>query len=58
MDLRNIKNIFECLENKDMFLLKYLQKISKRILSINVETLENHENLIFFLKTHSGNSIA
>lgn len=39
IDLRNIKSIFECLENKDMFLLKYLQKLAKNILSLNVGSL-------------------
>jgi|LakMenEpi03Aug12_release.lakeMendotaPanAssembly.Ray.scaffolds.fasta_scaffold4731266_1 hypothetical protein len=33
-DIRNVKNIFECLENKDLFLLKYLQKLCKKIMTI------------------------
>lgn len=57
-DIKNIKDIFECIENKDLFLLKYMQKLAKRIMSLKVETLENHENLIFYLKMHSGNKLA
>ncbi len=41
-----------------MFLIKYLQKLAKRIMSLSVEGIVNHEHLIYYLKLHSGNKIA
>jgi hypothetical protein len=38
-DIRSIKNIFEFLENKDLFLMKYLQKLAKRLMNLGIETL-------------------
>lgn len=38
-DVRNVKNLFECIENKDLFLIKYLQKLSKRIITLTNESL-------------------
>lgn len=56
-DVMNIKGLFECLENKDVFLMKYLQKLSRKIMTITPDGIENHENLIYHLKIHSANKI-
>jgi hypothetical protein len=37
--------------------MKYLQKLAKRLMNLGIETLENHENLIYYLKMHSGNKL-
>ena len=38
-----------------MFMFKYIQQLSRRILSLGVEGLGNHDRFVYFLKIHSGN---
>lgn len=53
-EVRNIINVFSCLSNKDEFLIKYLQRLCRRILSLSVEALSNHQHFVKQLKNHSG----
>ncbi len=32
--IKNIMNIFVCVENKDLFLMRYTQKLAKKVLTI------------------------
>lgn len=32
--MKNVMNIFVCLQNKDLFLMRYTQKLAKRLLII------------------------
>jgi hypothetical protein len=41
--IKNIMAIFVCIENKDMFLMKYTQKLAKKLLSITPDSVKNHE---------------
>jgi hypothetical protein len=41
--IENVMGIFVCIENKDLFLMKYSQKLAKKILSVSPETIKNHE---------------
>jgi hypothetical protein len=34
--------IFVCIENKDLFLLKYTQKLAKRMLTTSPEGIKSH----------------
>ena len=54
-EVRNMVNIFACLENKDLFLLRYLQKLARKILTLSPDGLANHEHFVYQLKLHSGN---
>lgn len=42
-EVRSIITIFNCLQNKDLFLLKYSQRLAKRILALSESALHNHE---------------
>ena len=43
-------NIFVCIENKDLFLMRYTQKLAKKLPSITLECMKNHEVFIENLK--------
>lgn len=32
--IKNIMSVFVCLQNKDLFLMKYMQKVAKKLLSV------------------------
>jgi len=49
-EVKNIITIFNCIQNKDLFLLKYSQKFTKRILSMKESCLSYHELFISNLK--------
>ena len=38
----HIIGIFSCLENKDLFLFKYIQQMSRKILNLSDEGIQNH----------------
>lgn len=41
--IKNIMAIFVCIENKDSFLMKYTQKLAKKLLIISPDSIKNHE---------------
>jgi hypothetical protein len=49
-EVKNILTLFNCVQNKDLFLLKYSQRLAKRLLSINEASLHNNEVFISNLK--------
>lgn len=53
-EVRNILTLFNCVQNKDLFLLKYSQRLAKRLLSISEASLHNHEIFISNLKIKYG----
>ncbi len=48
--IKNVMNVFVCIENKDFFLIKYTQKLAKRLLTATPETVKNHEQFVESLK--------
>jgi hypothetical protein len=49
-EVKNIITLFSCVQNKDLFLLKYSQRLAKRLLSISEGSLHNNEIFISNLK--------
>jgi hypothetical protein len=48
--IKNIENIFVCIENKDMFMVRYTQKLAKRLLQATTEIICCHEAFVEKLK--------
>jgi hypothetical protein len=49
-EVKSIITLFTCLQNKDLFLLKYSQRLAKRLLTITDGSLHNNEVFISNLK--------
>ena len=48
--IKNVMSVFVCIENKDFFLMKYMQKLAKKLPTVSPETVKSHELFVESLK--------